>query len=81
MRIFMCLAVALFCVAANAGDCPNGRCQLKRPVVTAVQETAEVARDVAVGTARVTRNVAVGTVRAVTPPYCGRCRGGRCRVR
>lgn len=80
MRIVACLAVALLCAEVNAG-CPNGQCQLNRPVITATKEAVHVTRDVAVGTVQVARNVAVGTVRAVTPPYCGRCKGGRCRVR
>ena len=84
MRILMCVVVALSCVAVQAGDCANGRCQLNRPVVSAAREVVDVTRDIAVGTAQVTRNVAVDTVRAVTPPYrgrCGRCVNGRCRVR
>jgi hypothetical protein len=80
MRILACLAVVLLCAEAYAG-CPNGQCQLNRPVVGAAHEAVKVTRDVAVGTVQVARNVTVGTVRAVTPPYRGRCVNGRCRVR
>lgn len=70
MRILICVAVALCCVAAQAGDCPNGRCSLNQPVRTVTKETVQTAR-----------NITVGTVRAVTPPYRGRCTNGRCKVR
>lgn len=70
MRILICVAVALCCVAAHA-DCPNGRCSLNQPVRTVTNETVLAAR-----------NITVGTVRAVTPPYNrGRSTNGRWKVR
>jgi len=70
MRILMCLAIALCCVAAQAGDCPNGKCSLSRPVKTVTK-----------GAVQTVRTVTKDTVRFVTPPYQGRCVNGRCRVR
>ena len=70
MRILMCLAVALFCAVANAGDCPNGRCSMNQPVRTVTKETVQTVRI-----------VTKGAVQVVTPPYRSRCANGRCKVR
>jgi len=70
MRILICVAVALCCVAAHA-DCPNGRCSLNQPVRTVTR-----------GTVQTVRTVTKGAVQVVTPPYNrGRCTNGRCKVR
>lgn len=73
IRFILCFAALLFCLEANAGECHNGRCNL-RPAAKVVQSTRQVTGEVVQATK--------SAVRVVTPPYGRRyCRNGRCYVR
>lgn len=75
MKYFMFVCAVVFGLEIQAGECQNGRCNLRPAAPKVVQATGEVVQ----ATVQATKTITMGTVRAVTPPYnCRRCRGGRC---
>lgn len=68
MKTFMCIVAVLFCGICSAGECVNGKCNLRSRTVIVAREIISVPVEVTRRTVEATRNVgrrSVARVRSV----------------